>query len=470
MRGQDPGSAGTDSIGPSEGLALAASAYLQELQGVHGGIAIRLLLLVRRAEALGVEADWPMPPLAPGDETEMVEKLDFHFGWFSRLAEIHAGMSAEERERLPFPAPPYTGERLTRHIADWKALEAERSVLDRLWPGPPLPRPLEGLLGYAEGSHPSLERYRQELWDRRAGLTVHCRGGHFFMGAGDSGLLRAQRELDDGVPDDERPVHSVLLRRSFLIATFPVTMALYNAVTHKNPPEAGTGSCPREGISWIQAVRFCNLLSDEAGYSRVYTDTEEAATVGADWTSEGFRLPTEAEWEFSAKTGVLGPTYRSQWAGFRPLGRDGPAWPGIEESAGEVAWFAANSGGRPHPVRQKRPNAWGLHDMSGNVHELVWDRYGPYPRTDGMAYYSSDPRQEAARLWAATSSALTELAKQAPVLDPVGPSTGSSRVARGGSYASSPAEIRTTARLEVEPGKRIQGMGMRLCRTVQAPM
>jgi formylglycine-generating enzyme required for sulfatase activity len=131
------------------------------------------------------------------------------------------------------------------------------------------------------------------------------------------------------------------------------------------------GDVPLTGISWYDAVALCNQLSARDELPSAYAiDGEE---VTCDWDSPGYRLPTEAEWQYACTAGT--PAYR-----YGPLD--------------DIAWYADNSDGQAHPVGLKSPNAWGLHDMLGNVWEWCWDlydpaTYGPYRIFRGGAF--ADP-------------------------------------------------------------------------------
>lgn len=141
----------------------------------------------------------------------------------------------------------------------------------------------------------------------------------------------------------------------FQLAQHPVTQQVYAAVTGLWPATRVESECPVESVSWLDAVRFCNLLSVAHGLVPAYE--VDADTLDAMWTgSNGYRLPTEAEWEYACRAGTSAPRY-------------GPL--------DEIAWYAGNSGGQHHPVGMKVPNAWGLHGMLGNVWEWCFDRYDP---------------------------------------------------------------------------------------------
>jgi formylglycine-generating enzyme required for sulfatase activity len=140
----------------------------------------------------------------------------------------------------------------------------------------------------------------------------------------------------------------------YQLAAFPITQAQYALVTGQRPSAVHGDRLPVEGVSWCDAVRFCNALSQREGLAPAYQLFADGE--GAEWdvSADGYRLPTEAEWEYACRASTTGPRY-------------GPL--------DEIAWYRGNSRERIHEVGGKRPNAWGLYDMLGNVWDWCWDIY-----------------------------------------------------------------------------------------------
>jgi formylglycine-generating enzyme required for sulfatase activity len=218
---------------------------------------------------------------------------------------------------------------------------------------------------------------------------------------------------EHGRDPDETP-HDVRISRPLLMGETEVTQALWGAVTGQDPAEFPGRDLPVEQVSWDDAVRFCNQLSAAVGLDPAYRDEPTGLRCLGD--GPGFRLPSEAEWEYAARAGGVHPLYAT--AG--------------DLSAG--AWWRETSGGVTHAVGTLQPNAWGLYDMTGNVYEWVWDYKAPYPPTLQM--------------------------------DPFGPFTGSEfRVERGGSFRNGKKNIRIANRGRFPHDARSMNLGLRICRT-----
>ena len=191
---------------------------------------------------------------------------------------------------------------------------------------------------------------------------------------------------------------------AFSLAPYPVTRALYTAVARQAPaPSAEGPRTPMVDVSWLDAVRFCNLLSKAAALQPAYTlgTDPDALDVTWDQGADGYRLPTEAEWEYACRAGTSGVRYGE---------------------LDDIGWYRANSGERLHDVATRSPNAWGFHDTLGNVWEWCWDRYDP-------AVY------------------------------------GPYRVFRGGGAYDVPRGCRASCRRKSHPTFRVDDLGFRLART-----
>jgi formylglycine-generating enzyme required for sulfatase activity len=230
--------------------------------------------------------------------------------------------------------------------------------------------------------------------------------------------------------------HEVTLTHGFLISTTEVTQAEFEEVMGYNPSSFdGCSNCPVEMVSWHEAVAYCNVLSDWTELDRCYdcsgsgtavTCTPAAAFV-TPYACPGYRLPTEAEWEYAARAGTTTATYN---------GDLDPALWGCESPhpvLDPIAWFCGNSEDMTHEVATLAPNAWGLYDMLGNVYEWCHDWYAEYPA--------------------------------GAVTDPWGPSAGSHRVFRGGAMGDDALALMVGERELGEPGGRGRGVGLRPSRS-----
>ncbi|NLW18678.1 MAG: formylglycine-generating enzyme family protein [Candidatus Cloacimonetes bacterium] len=172
-------------------------------------------------------------------------------------------------------------------------------------------------------------------------------GGSFQMGSNDG-------------DDYAEPIHKVTVS-SFWIGKYEVTQKEWMEVMEYNPSERKGETLPVENISWYDAVEYCNERSIREGLTPCYSGS--GSNITCDWNANGYRLPTEAEWEYAARGG-------SKSKGYKYSGSD---------KINTVAWHSGNSGRRTHEVGGKNPNKLGIHDMSGNVFEWCWDLYGSYP-------------------------------------------------------------------------------------------
>ena len=240
---------------------------------------------------------------------------------------------------------------------------------------------------------------------------VHVAGGTFYMGSTDSDAY-----------SDESPEHSVMVN-SFYMAETELTFDQYDAyctaegISKPDDEGWGRGSRPVINVSWYDAVKYSNWLSEQEGLSKVYSISGTSVTLNQ--SANGYRLPTEAEWEYAARGG-------SQSKGYKYAGSN---------DVNEVGWHWFNSGKKTHPVKDKKANELGLYDMSGNVWEWCWDWYD-------SDYYSSSPG-----------------------VNPTGPSSGSRRILRGGNWYQDSKYLRIADRSYNSPGNSNNNYGFRVVRT-----
>ncbi|MDP6803698.1 MAG: SUMF1/EgtB/PvdO family nonheme iron enzyme, partial [Gemmatimonadota bacterium] len=235
-------------------------------------------------------------------------------------------------------------------------------------------------------------------------VFVEIPAGSFTMGSASG---------ESGRGGDEKQ-HRVTLTRGFSMSATEVTQAQWKSVMGSNPSHFKGGALPVEKVSWFDAVKFCNALSERAGLRAAYQIHGES--VKWDRDANGYRLPTEAEWEYACRAGT--ETRFSSGNGDSDLER--------------VGWYYGNSREKSHEVAAKPPNAWGLYDMHGNVWEWCWDWYGGYPGS---------------------------------VTDPAGPDSGSYRVDRGGGWFNNAWYCRSANRGWIDPGYRDRYLGFRLSRS-----
>lgn len=203
---------------------------------------------------------------------------------------------------------------------------------------------------------------------------------------------------DAGGYSDEVPVHQVKITKPFYLGKYEVTQKQWEIVMGANPSRFTNSSNPVENVSWANCQTFVKKLD------------ERFAASGAT-----FSLPTEAQWEYACRAGDA-----SKYG----VGND-------ESALGDYAWFDTNANKATHPVGEKKPNAWGLHDMQGNVWEWCADWYD-------AKYYS-----------------------QSLVQDPAGPSVGVYRLVRGGGWNSFAPHCRPANRLLYTPTGHHASLGLR---------
>lgn len=225
-------------------------------------------------------------------------------------------------------------------------------------------------------------------------------GMEFVIVPSGSFMMGEDKNFEDA-SNYETPRHSVMISKEFYMGKYEVTQEHWVTVMGNNPSRFKGKTNPVEWVSWDNVQEFIKKLNAKEG-------------------GDKYRLPTEAEWEYAARAGSTGKY----------------CFGDEEWELGEYAWYGENWGsGKTYPVGQKKPNAWGLYDMHGNVWEWCQDWYGD-------EYYSSSPGT-----------------------DPKGPASGSARVYRGGGWNAVAVHCRSACRGGYSPGNRFCDLGFRLVTT-----
>lgn len=202
--------------------------------------------------------------------------------------------------------------------------------------------------------------------------------GDFLMGSPACDKYRSHWETQ----------HRVIITKGFWLAKTPTTQAHWEAVMKSNPSSVKGSDLPVAGVSWLE---ICGEITRTEGF------LSKANKLAPEEFC--FVLPTEAQWEYACRAEMANP---------------------FLDALDKVAWYVENSGGHTHPVGQKKPNSWGLHDMIGNIHEWCSDWFDEYPNVT--------------------------------CVDPIGPDSGSYRVYRGGDWNSDAARCRIASRFGNFPG------------------
>ncbi|PGK38546.1 cytoplasmic protein [Bacillus anthracis] len=222
-----------------------------------------------------------------------------------------------------------------------------------------------------------------------------------FIGPVDSNMVKipaGKIELRDDRIKKEWQVQI----KPFFLAKYVVTAELYYAITNRVLNGNENSNKPVVNISWHDAIVFCNLFSKTAGFTEYYSIHDDGKKVSCNLHSNGYRLPSEAEWQYACKAGTPGYTYGELQ---------------------KIAWYNENSNGQIQEVGKKEPNAWGIYDMLGNVWEWCYDLY------DEKVY-------------------------------------GSYRIFRGGSWAETARGCGATCRRRSHPTFHIDDLGFRLARSI----
>ncbi len=233
---------------------------------------------------------------------------------------------------------------------------------------------------------------------KEGSLTIHIDRTHdlSFCWVPPGSFLMGSANSEHGHEDSESPQHRVVISRGFRMSCTTITNNLWSALMGVSSiAEPSRGEHPVTDVNWHDVQRFIERLSGEH-------------------TQFSFRLPTEAEWEYACRAGTTA-RYSS--------GEN-------EDDLGHSGWYAGNSNGMTHPVRNRAPNAWGFYDMHGNVFELCQDWDGPYSAGEQK--------------------------------NPTGPASGEKRILRGGCFKCPPSYCRSANRYSAPPERRAPNFGFRV--------
>ncbi len=259
-------------------------------------------------------------------------------------------------------------------------------------------------------------------------LHVRIAPGSFNMGS---------TTLDPGHAEGEL-LHEVNLTRHLVVQTTEVTQRRWAELVPANPSASQStcgANCPVERVNWWDTLYYLNLLSAQDGLRACYGMGNCTGVAGRDLVCEsvvfqgldceGWRLPTEAEWEYIARAGTSTANYNGDLVDTRCA----------DTTLNKIAWYCGTSAEKVHAVGELSPNAFGVFDTSGNVWEWVWDWYQPFDGT--------------------------------PSTDPIGPRDGEARVLRGGGWFSFAPDCRSARRGAAHPDMRSADIGFRAVRTLR---
>ncbi len=267
----------------------------------------------------------------------------------------------------------------------------------------------------------------QIQWAKGEGLgleVVNSIGMRFRLIPSGSFLMGSSKDEPGHRPDEVS--HKRRIPYSFYMAVTETTQAQYEEVMEQNPSFfEGRPDMPVDSVLWHETLAFCNELSRREGLNLVYEKRESGWVCHVE--RNGYRLPTEAEWEYACRAGTTSPLYSGS---LQPLSRK-------KTNLRRIAWFHRNARGHSHAVGQLAPNAWGLHDTSGNVREWCWDKYALYPVTRQPSLLGSE--------------------------------SGIDRIVRGGGWYAEPDRCRSASRRRWGPFERWKSVGFRCVRTAEKP-
>lgn len=389
---------------------------------------LKYLDILHRADYAGLSLQHFDVKLTEEDTGYLLSDFQFQRKWLLLLLDSLSELTQDELDKIGPLTPPYTSEAVTEYLKSIKSLQEERGFWHRFKSIAPLS---QAALSQKERCQ-QLNDLSQPISCGTGQLShqlCYVPSGLFFMGATANDPLAF---------DSEKPPHSTAITAPFWMGRSAVSQRIYTAVMPHNPSQYQIPDCPVDNVRWIDAIVFCNRLSRIEGLTPVYPldeatentllksteDTDAAVTAALRMSpnpnANGYRLPTEAEWEYAAKA-----QQNTRYAGNADLNT--------------VAWYHDNSAQQSHPCAQKTANAFGLHDMSGNVWEWCWNSW------DGDSYAEYQDKLR---------------------INTLTPETGTRKMGRGGSWYDSAEHCRLTHRLASPLLSIDPGQGFRVVRTI----
>ena len=367
-------------------------------------------------------------PITESGLLTLENELEFQVRWSLNITKELVALTNSERAKVGEIVAPFTSDSVTEYMGRIQGVKLERSKFNSLTWRSELPSKLA-----------LQKQYRQEIDDLTKAIVCGEEDFQHRMRYIPTGISWMGAEDNDEVAFDvERPRHRVAITAPFWMGAGPVTQRLYKAVMKNNPSEHDIPDCPVDHVRWTDALVFCNRLSRLESLTPCYPMTKvverDLCSVTSysspvlqsvlkqlpDPKANGYRLPTEAEWEYAARA-----NQETLYSG--------------GDALSEIAWYHDNSARQSHPICQKNPNQFGLFDMTGNVWEWCWDSW------DGQSY-SKDPK-----ILHHNSFCKGQ---------------GFKRTTRGGSWYDSPQSVRITHRIAGDLLYPDSGQGFRVVRTV----
>jgi formylglycine-generating enzyme required for sulfatase activity len=251
-----------------------------------------------------------------------------------------------------------------------------------------------------------------------------------------SGTFTMGSPTSEPAHESDESQHQVILTASLYVSQHETTQAEWQGVMGWNQSSFPGADQPVENVTWLDCLSYCNKRSAAENLDSVYVMTGRSysgvhitgvSSISCAWDSNGYRLLTEAEWEYACRAGST--------AAFCNGGITNVSCSPMDPNLDQVGWYCGNAGSTTHDVGGKAANAWGLEGVHGNLWEWCWDWYGIYPT--------------------------------GTVVDPLGPSSGTQRVCRGGCYYNYAKYCRSANREDANPGGHGSDIGLRVARAAQ---